>query len=169
MARQQRTCVIFVQNNHHMSVAGLSMFKTVLLPVDQSDVMRSVMETCWLAADRFQATIEGVALRPAFAEIVAPDPIVAVTISPADWNELEFYRETRALFDAFAVEHPGPIGTNGTIGTKEGAERADFKPAPNGTSGTIGRGTVAGKVARPSDCHSAISARAATSALQRPK
>jgi hypothetical protein len=77
-----------------MSVAGLSMFKTVLLPVDQSDVMCSVMETCWLAADRFQATIEGVALRPAFAEIVAPDPIVAVTISPADWNEVEFYRET---------------------------------------------------------------------------
>jgi len=101
------------------------MLKTVLLPVDQSDVMRSVMETCWRAADRFQATIEGVALRPALAEIVVPDPIVAVTISPADWNEVEFCRETRALFDAFAVEHPAPAGAGARFRWRGGSAIED--------------------------------------------
>jgi nucleotide-binding universal stress UspA family protein len=58
----------------------------------------------------FGATIEGVALRPAFAEIVAPDPIVAVTIPPADWNEAEFCRLARQSFDAFAAGHPAGPG-----------------------------------------------------------
>jgi nucleotide-binding universal stress UspA family protein len=48
-----------------------------------------------------------VALRPAFAEIVAPDPIVAVSIPPADWDESQFVRQARAAFDAFATQHPG--------------------------------------------------------------
>ena len=55
---------------------------------------------------------QGVALRPAFAEIVAPDPIVAVTIPPADWNEVEFCRSVRQTFDSFAAAHPAK-GENG--------------------------------------------------------
>ena len=58
----------------------------------------------------FDATIEGVALRPAFAEIVAPDPIVAVTIPPADWNETDFVRTVRQTFDAFAARHAAEQG-----------------------------------------------------------
>jgi nucleotide-binding universal stress UspA family protein len=80
--------------------------KSILLPVDQSEQMPAVLETARLLANQFGATIEGVALRPAFAEIVAPDPIVAVTIPPADWNENEFCRGARQVFDAFAAEHP---------------------------------------------------------------
>jgi nucleotide-binding universal stress UspA family protein len=85
--------------------------KSILLPVDQSELMPAVLETARLLANQFEATIEGVALRPAFAEIVAPDPIVAVTIPPADWNETEFCRNVRQLFDAFAAGHAtGPNG-----------------------------------------------------------
>ena len=58
-----------------------------------------------MLANLFESTVEGVALRPAFAEIVAPDPIVAVTIPPADWNEVEFTRDVRQRFDAFAAAH----------------------------------------------------------------
>jgi nucleotide-binding universal stress UspA family protein len=76
--------------------------KSILLPVDQSEQMPSALETGWLLASMFEGTVEGVALRPAFAEIVAPDPIVAVTIPPADWNETEFCRSVRQTFDAFA-------------------------------------------------------------------
>jgi nucleotide-binding universal stress UspA family protein len=79
--------------------------KSILLPVDQSDLMPAALETARLLAGAFQSTVEGVALRPAFAEIVAPDPIVAVTIPPADWNEAEFCRNVRQLFDAFAAKH----------------------------------------------------------------
>ncbi len=80
--------------------------KSILLPVDQSEQMPAVLETARLLANQFGATIEGVALRPAFAEIVAPDPIVAVTIPPADWNEAEFCRNARQIFDAFAARYP---------------------------------------------------------------
>jgi nucleotide-binding universal stress UspA family protein len=81
--------------------------KSILLPVDQSEQMPAVLETARLLGDSFAATIEGVALRPAFAEIVAPDPIVAVTIPPVDWNETEFCRSMRQVFDQFAARYPG--------------------------------------------------------------
>ena len=84
--------------------------KSILLPIDQSEQVPSVMETARLLANCFDATIEGVALRPAFAEIVAPDPIVAVTIPPADWNETEFCRNVRQTFDAFAAKYPPSAG-----------------------------------------------------------
>jgi nucleotide-binding universal stress UspA family protein len=83
--------------------------KRILLPVDQSETMPAVLETARLLAGMFASTVEGVALRPAFADIVAPDPIVAVTIPPADWNETDFTRSVRQVFDAFAVQVPaGP-------------------------------------------------------------
>ena len=84
--------------------------KSILLPVDQSEQMSSSLEVAWQLASRFEATIDGVALRPAFAEIVAPDPIVAVTIPPADWNEAEFARGVRQTFDAFAAAHSTEAG-----------------------------------------------------------
>ena len=80
--------------------------KSILLPVDQSEQMPSALQTAGLLGNLFQSTVEGVALRPAFAEIVAPDPIVAVTIPPADWNETEFCRNVRQSFDAYAAAHP---------------------------------------------------------------
>lgn len=79
--------------------------KSILVPVDQSETIPSALETAWRYARLFGGTVEGVALRPAFAEIVAPDPIVAVTIPPADWNETEFCRSVRGVFDAFAAAH----------------------------------------------------------------
>jgi nucleotide-binding universal stress UspA family protein len=84
--------------------------KSILLPVDQSEYMPSALESAWHLANLFESTIEGVALRPAFAEIVAPDPIVAVTIPPADWNETEFNRDVRQRFDAFAASHASGAG-----------------------------------------------------------
>ena len=79
--------------------------KSILVPVDQSESMPSALETGWRLAQLFGGTVDGVALRPAFAEIVAPDPIVAVTIPPSDWNETEFCRTMRASFDAFGASH----------------------------------------------------------------
>ena len=87
--------------------------KSILLPVDQNEQMPAALDTARLLANKFGATVEGVALRPAFAEIVAPDPIVAVTIPPADWNETEFVRGVRQSFDAFAAKHSGdPANTS---------------------------------------------------------
>ena len=107
--------------------------KSILLPIDQSEQMPSVLETARLLANVFQATIEGVALRPAFAEIVAPDPIVAVTIPPADWNETEFCRSMRQSFDAFAAKHAADANTGARFRWRGGSAIED------GALGSLGR------------------------------
>jgi len=107
--------------------------KSILLPVDQSEQVPAVLETGRLLASAFQSTIEGVALRPAFAEIVAPDPIVAVTIPPADWNETEFCRNVRQLFDAFAAKHPAEGGKDVRFRWRGGSAIED------GALGSLGR------------------------------
>lgn len=74
--------------------------KTILVPCDQGDAMASVLTAADLLASRVDGMIEGIALRPVHVEIVAPDPIVAVTFPPADWNDDEFVSKARARFDA---------------------------------------------------------------------
>lgn len=73
--------------------------KSILLPVDQSEIMSSVVASAELLARRFEAVVEGVALRPVHVEIVAPDPIVAVTFPPADWNDTDFVSKARTRFE----------------------------------------------------------------------
>jgi len=107
--------------------------KSILLPVDQNEQMPAALETARLLANTFAATVEGVALRPAFAEIVAPDPIVAVTIPPADWNETDFVRGVRQTFDAFAAKHAGDPASSARFRWRGGSAIED------GTLGSLGR------------------------------
>lgn len=74
--------------------------KSILVPTDQCEFMPSAFTCARLVTQRFSASVDGVALRPAFAEVVAPDPIVAVTIPPTDWDEAEFVKSARQVFDA---------------------------------------------------------------------
>jgi nucleotide-binding universal stress UspA family protein len=74
--------------------------KAILVPTDQSEFMPSVMTCAELLARRCEALAEGVALRPVHVEIVAPDPIVAVTFPPADWDDAEFVGKARSIFDS---------------------------------------------------------------------
>jgi len=99
--------------------------KSILLPIDQSEQMPSALETARLLANLFEGSVEGVALRPAFAEIVAPDPIVAVTIPPADWNETEFCRGVRQTFDGFATAHPAGQGSGARFRWRGGSAIED--------------------------------------------
>lgn len=79
--------------------------KTILVPVDPIIDMTSSLACAALLGQRFQSSIDGVALRPAFAEIMAPDPIVAVTIPPSNWDEGQFQQQARAKFDKGAAGH----------------------------------------------------------------
>jgi nucleotide-binding universal stress UspA family protein len=74
--------------------------KSILVPVDQSEATGSVLATASLLAKCVEGTLEGVALRPIHVEIVAPDPIVAVTFPPADWNDTEFVARARRTFES---------------------------------------------------------------------
>ena len=79
--------------------------KSILLPIDQSEQMSSALETARLAATLFGSTVEGVALRPAFTEVVS-DGMMAITMPSADWNETEYCRSLRQTFDAYAAQRP---------------------------------------------------------------
>lgn len=74
--------------------------KTILAPVDPSISNTAALTTARLLATRFAATVDGVSLRPAFTEVMAPDPIVAVTLPPANWDENKFDQDARAAFEA---------------------------------------------------------------------
>jgi len=107
--------------------------KSILLPIDQSEQAPAVLETARLLANLFEATVEGVALRPAFAEIVAPDPIVAVTIPPADWNETEFCRSVRQTFDTYAARYSSDASRGARFRWRGGSAIED------GALGSLGR------------------------------
>lgn len=79
--------------------------KSLLVPTDSGEMMNSTLETARLFAVRFGSSIDGIALRPAFAEIVAPDPIVAVSIPPADWDEDQYVKQARRVFDTYVSSH----------------------------------------------------------------
>jgi nucleotide-binding universal stress UspA family protein len=97
--------------------------KSLLIPTDQSELMPSAFACAQLVAERFGAIVDGVALRAAFAEVVAPDPIVAVTIPPTDWDENEFVGVARKTFDTGAGGSPrfrwrgGPSIEDGMLGS----------------------------------------------------
>jgi hypothetical protein len=82
--------------------------KTILVPCDQSDSMPSVLTTADLLAGKFESLIEGIALRPVHVEIVAPDPIVAVTFPPADWNDGGYVSKARESFDTYFAGRQTP-------------------------------------------------------------
>lgn len=73
--------------------------KSILVPTDQSEAMASEFACAAMLARCVEGAAEGVALRPIHIEIVAPDPIVAVTFPPADWNDSEFIAKSRKAFE----------------------------------------------------------------------
>lgn len=73
--------------------------KSILVPCDQSEAMASELACADLLARSLEGSVEGIALRPIHVEIVAPDPIVAVTFPPADWNDADFVSNARKTFE----------------------------------------------------------------------
>ena len=74
--------------------------KSILLPADDTPSIKSALASAELLARVVDGTVEGAALRPIHVEIVAPDPIVAVTFPPADWNDADFVAKARKMFEA---------------------------------------------------------------------
>lgn len=74
--------------------------KSILVPCDESEAMASELACANLLASSLGSVVEGIALRPIHVEIVAPDPIVAVTFPPADWNDADFVAKARKGFEA---------------------------------------------------------------------
>jgi len=92
---------MFVGTNFRQS--WIDAMKSILLPVDQNEQMPSAFETARLAANLFDSTVEGVALRLPFAALVGPD--FAIAMPPDHWDETEFCETAREAFDDYAEQH----------------------------------------------------------------
>jgi nucleotide-binding universal stress UspA family protein len=117
--------------------------KTILVPTDPAVASASALACARFLAERFDAAVDGVALRPAFAEVVAPDPIVAVTLPPADWDETKYIREARTQFEAGAQGakgfrwRGGAAIDDGELGSLGRLYDLTVLPRPGGKGGRV--------------------------------
>ncbi len=89
--------------------------KTVLLPTAPHDLMQSTLETALLFARRFDAYIEGFALRPPLAEIVSVDMVMGLTWATDERGDAEGEAQARKIFEDF-MEGAGIARDAGSLG-----------------------------------------------------
>jgi nucleotide-binding universal stress UspA family protein len=83
--------------------------KTILLPTETGSEMASALDTALLLAKKFDAMIEGFALRPAVADLVAMDPDSGLTMVAVKENDAEMVRQAEVLFRSFMESHHVPL------------------------------------------------------------
>jgi nucleotide-binding universal stress UspA family protein len=85
-------------------------FKTILIPIEQHDLMNSTLETALLLARKFDSYIEGFSLHVENTAAFAMGDLGAVPM-PALEREIEEYdKRSRSLFENFMQEHGVPCG-----------------------------------------------------------
>jgi len=110
-------------------------FKTILVPIEQHDLMNSTLETALLLARKFNSYIEGLALRVAVPAVYAMAD-GAVAIPQLEQDIAEHAKQTRTLFETFMQEHGVPRGSPTTAPSRGWLEEA---PEGNHFVGSHGR------------------------------
>ena len=110
-------------------------FKTILVPIEQHDLMNSTLETALLLARKFNSYIEGFALRVAVPAVYAMAD-GAVAIPQLEQDIAEHAKQTRTLFETFMQEHGVPRGSPTTAPSRGWLEEA---PEGNHFVGSHGR------------------------------
>jgi nucleotide-binding universal stress UspA family protein len=85
-------------------------FRTILVPVEQHDLMSSTLETALCLAQKFDSYIEGFALRVGNPATYAMIDVNAVPIPQLEHDIAENAKRTRGLFETFMQEHGVPFG-----------------------------------------------------------
>jgi len=116
-------------------------FKAVLVSVDESPVLTSILDTAYLVSSRFAAYLEGYHVRPTLSAIVPGDGFaggVPYQVETLEQDNIELARRAREAFDAYRQEKSlawskgtAPQDTC-TVGWKEGA-------SPENDIGSYGR------------------------------
>src|SRR3712207_4740839 len=75
--------------------------KAILVPTGAHELMESVLETALLAARRFDAYVEGFAIRPLITEYVPVDMVGGLTWTRDDITDEQAIRQSREIFDRF--------------------------------------------------------------------
>src|SRR5262249_38538473 len=83
-------------------------FKTILVPIEQHDLMNATLETALLLARKFDSYIEGFALRVEFPAVFAIGDVGAVPIPALEQDIAENEQRSRGLFESFMQAHGVP-------------------------------------------------------------
>ena len=111
--------------------------KTILVPTESHDAMRSALSTALALARRFDSYIEGFALRFRVNEFIAVDMAGAIPLESLREESLDEARRARSLFEAFMRENAVPRATPGAIALSCGWR--DDAPEGEGFVGSHGR------------------------------
>ena len=101
--------------------------KSILVSVEESETLPSVLTTALLVARRFGSTIEGLCPRSAMGAFVVVEGMSAATSAALESFEIEEQERTRRareLFRGFMQEHGVPWGVPGQAAEAVSAERA---------------------------------------------
>ena len=82
--------------------------KTILVPTESHETMRSALVTALMVARRFDSYIEGFALRFRINEFIAVDMAGAIPLETLREESVDEVRRARVLFEAFMREHSVP-------------------------------------------------------------
>jgi hypothetical protein len=83
-------------------------FKTILVPIEQHDLMNSTLQTALLLARKFDSYIEGFALRVEFPAVFAVGDVGTVPIPALEQDIADNEQRSRSLFENFMHEHGVP-------------------------------------------------------------
>ena len=111
--------------------------KTILVPMEPHDGMKSVLETALLLAQRCDSYIEGFPLRFGISEFVAVDPAGSIPLESYRQESLEEAAQARRLFESFMQERNVPRSSAPTSGLSFGW--LDDAPEGEGFVGSYGR------------------------------
>jgi nucleotide-binding universal stress UspA family protein len=95
--------------------------KTILVPTEQTSATEQALHCALLLAEKFGGRIEGFALRPAVAEMVAMDPDAGMTMVAVKENDADMVRQAEDLFRAFVQRHGVPQRSAETPASPAGA------------------------------------------------
>jgi nucleotide-binding universal stress UspA family protein len=82
--------------------------KTILVPTEHHVSMQPTLDTALLLARKFGSCIEGFALRPGVADLVAMDPDSGLTMVAVKENDAELIRHSEEVFRSFMEQHQVP-------------------------------------------------------------
>ena len=124
--------------------------KTILVPTEQNSSMVSALDTALLLAQKFGSCIEGFALRPAVADLVAMDPDSGLTMVAVKENDAEMVHHAEDLFRAFMTEHQ-VAPQSGAMQSAASFSWLDSAPSGHDFVGSYGRVFDCIVLARPGD------------------
>ena len=111
--------------------------KTILVPIENRDAMRSALETALLLARRYDRYMEGFALRWQVTEFAGVDLMGGIPLERYRQDIAEEATKARQIFESFMQQHDVPRSTETTASLSFGW----LDEAPSGESfiGSHGR------------------------------